>query len=121
MWVDRKAWDHVNHQLAQAYGTVAGLERSITALETTMDWMRVRLTQLEHERAMLIQHTLGVTIAVPSIEKAPPTKGTGTPRSDFGHPLHAMPSFDDVGDEEAARLGISWDPTDGSVRYAAKD
>ena len=116
MWIDRKTYTDIRQELTDARAELRGMQNAQQSLMTTMDWMRVRLTQLEHERAVLIQNFMGVTIAVPTIEQEKPVRVAGTPRSDFDHPLHAMPSFDDVGDDEARRLGITYNP-DGTVHY----
>ena len=101
--------DRLTIELARAQGELRANERTLTALETTMDWMRTRLTQLEHERAMLIQNYMGITIKVPTVEK----QHTPSPHV---NPLFAAPNFEDVGEDEAARMGISHNP-DGTLRY----
>lgn len=110
MWIDRKTYDDLRLDAAEARAKLAGMETAVASLTATMDWMRVRQTQLEHERAVLIQNFMGVTIKVPSIELAQP------PRMPGDHPLNGSISFEDVGDEEAMRLGITHN-ADGTLRH----
>ena len=112
MWVDRKLFDDLRLAEANQRGVATTLKEEVISLRSTLDWMRVRLTQLEHERAVLISNYMGITVTAPRFEKAPQT-------SDFNHPLQALPSFEDVGDEEAARLGVGHNP-DGTLRYTTK-
>lgn len=106
MWIDRKTWDELKLQLAQKNGENTVFSNNYTALMTTLDWLRVRVTQLEMERAQLLFNYTGVRVPTPAITRA----------EEHPDPNIALPNFDDVGDEEAARLGIGWNP-DGTVRY----
>lgn len=117
MWVDKQTMDDLRLSEANARGIAQALERQVIAQNTTLDWMRIRLTQLEHERAVLIQNYMGISITTPVFEKAPvKSTGVGQGRSEWDSPLNAVPSFEDIGDEEAARLGIEHNG-DGTVRY----
>ena len=112
MWADRKTYDDLRLSEANQRGVAATLKEEVISLRATLDWMRVRLTQLEHERAVLISNYMGITVTAPRFEKAPQ-------KSDFNHPLQSMPSFEDVGDEEASRLGVGHNP-DGTLHYTTK-
>lgn len=101
MWISAHVFESLVRDRSLAEGRVAVLERENVATRTTMDWMTMRLTQLEHERATLIYQFMGVKIAVPTIE-APLAS---IEASDINS---VLPSFNDVGDEEAARLGLGW-------------
>ncbi len=101
MWISTKAFTELIHDRSQAQGVAQALERHNAVLQTTMDWMTFRLTQLEHERAQLIFQYMGVKITVPTIESAQPPMTAETI-------LNQSISFEDVGDEEAARLGVGW-------------
>ena len=117
MWISKAHHADLVGQLTtaqrEAWGTateLGALRLRLVALDTTMDWFRVRVTQLEMERATLLQNYLGVTIPTLSIGKAPaaPT-----------HPSYdAVPHFADMGDEEAKRLGVEWNPETGEVVYS---
>ena len=87
------------------------LERNYTALMTTLDWLRVRVTQLEMERAQMLYNYTGVKVPTPIIDRKPEVHGPEGAAA-------GLPNFEDVGDAEAARLGVGWNP-DGTVRYGA--
>lgn len=102
MWISRSIYQDQKDKLVRTEERLAAIQSHASAMKTTMDWMMVRLTQLEHERAQLIFNYTGVKIAVPSVEPvARPTESADM--------FNQLPSFDDVGDEEAARLGLDWD------------
>ena len=82
-------------------------------LQTTLDWMRVRLTQIEHERAQMLYNFTGVKVQVPSIERETPAAPRPGSVSDI---LAAVHHFGDVGDAEALKLGVDWN-ADGTVNY----
>jgi len=77
-----------------------------------VDWFRIRLTQLEKERAQMILRYTGVAIESPVFAKEPE-------KSPLDQVLGEVSTFDDVGDEIAAKLGIGWKP-DGSLEYTRK-
>ena len=110
MWVDRQTWTALETRATAAEAVKAQLDRHNNALEVSCDWLRVRLTQLEHERAQLIYQLLGVKVPVPEIERA------SAPRITSDTILNSTPSFADLGDAEAAKLGIFHNP-DGTLRY----
>jgi len=71
--------------------------------DITIDWMRHRVNALEKEKAALLV-SKGVNISVPEI--VPTRPGTiSAPPAGFDH----LPSFEDVGDEQAAQFGLSHD------------
>ena len=111
MWINRQTFDDLHKQLYVTTGVNQALERSYTALMTTLDWLRVRVTQLEMERAQMLYNYTGVKVPTPIIERKPEAHG---PES----AIAGLPNFEDVGDTEAARLGIDWNP-DGTLRYGA--
>ena len=108
MWIDRKTYDDLWKQLHETTIANQVLERHSTTLETTMDWLRVRVTQLEMERAQLLWRYTGVKVPVPEIVK---TDGVAS------NPMTQTPNFNDIGDTESAKLGISWDEN-GELVYA---
>jgi hypothetical protein len=103
-------------QLAVANDRLKNDERIITALEASMDWFRARLTQLEHERALLIQHYMGITIKVPEITLVKPDAPTSPREQTPFLDLASAALFADVGEEEATRLGITHN-ADGTLKY----
>lgn len=103
MWVKRADYDAMMARALEANGAKEALERQVLSQKTTMDWMVVRLTQLEHERAALIYRYMDIKITVPTIElDTPPAAEPSTIGND-------LPSFDDVGDDEAKKQGLGWD------------
>lgn len=112
MWISRVMFEQLIEARAAATAVVTELKSQNVAQKTTMDWMMMRLTQLEHERAQLIHNYMGVKIEVPSIEPETPSVTT----SDL---LSQTMSFDDVGDDEAKKQGIDWDEM-GRVVYGKR-
>lgn len=112
MWISRLAYQNEHNRITEAEAIVSVLQSHNTALQTTMDWMRMRLTQLEHERAALIFNYMGVKIPVPVIEEA-------AEPADARQALHEAISFDDMGNDEASRQGVDWNEH-GEVVYSRK-
>ena len=108
MWIDRKTYDDLRLDYAKANEEARVLSHQNQVLITTLDWLRVRVTQLEMERAQLLWRYTGVKVPVPEIVK---TDGVAS------NPMAQTPNFNDVGDTEAAKLGISWDDN-GELVYA---
>jgi hypothetical protein len=96
----------LNARVIAAEAVQAQLRHENTNLSVQVGWMQVRLTELSMERAQMLKRYLNIDVAVPSFEPAEKP-------ADFNQTV----GFDDVGDAEAARLGLSWNP-DGSVTYA---
>lgn len=129
MWVNKALFLRVLNenadltaQINQVWNTCHQLQaKHDTALaqkikdDTTIDWMRHRINALEKERAILLNKVGGVHIPVPEI--VPTRPGTISAPLPF-EGFDAMPSFEDVGDHEAARLGISHD-AEGHLQYKA--
>ena len=109
MWIHRQTFDDLHRRLYEAIGVNKTLERNYTALMTTLDWLRVRVTQLEMERAQMLYNYTGVKVPTPIINRKSEAHGPDGVAA-------GLPNFEDVGDAEAARLGIDWNP-DGTVRY----
>ena len=82
--------------------------------ETTLAWFMHRLTQVERERSQLIHNYTGVKVEAPVYEPSDPERdGSAMIQK---NPLNALPNFNDVGDLEAARLGIDWN-SEGELLY----
>jgi hypothetical protein len=78
-------------------------------LQAHMDWLRIRVTGLEMERAQLLKKYMNLDVPVPQWE-------TPDTRVD---PNTQVLDFNDMGDAAAAALGLSWNP-DGTINYSAK-
>ncbi len=101
MWISKQAFEDLLKRQYEAVGTAQALERQVLSQKSTMEWMTFRLTQLEHERAQLIFNYMGIKIAVPSVEAPVDSKRVADA-------LNETVDFRDVGDVEAARLGLGW-------------
>ena len=110
MWLDRKTYDDLRLDAAKRSTECQVLQQQNTALMTTLDWLRVRVTQLEMERAQLLWNYTGVKIPTPVINKIDPER----PET---NPMTQIPNFNDMGDVEAAKLGVGWD-SNGELVYA---
>jgi hypothetical protein len=117
MWINRQTFDRllkVANDLEKALTSSEGIRQTYVeqnrVLQVNLDWLRTRVNQLEHERAQLLWNYVGVKIAVPEIQRAERVMDTVT------HPLTELPSFEDMGDEEAKRQGVSWNE-EGRVTY----
>jgi hypothetical protein len=106
MWITRKDYRELIHARAQAYGEAQALERQTLVFTTTLDWLRVRVNQLERERAALLFNQTGIKFPVPEIVNTSEAKKS----------LDEAPSFEDPGDEAAAQLGITH-ALDGTLLY----
>ena len=107
MWLNRETYDDLRLDLTKNHEEARILAEQNHHLTTTMEWFRVRITQLEQERAQLLFNYTGVKVPTPRIEYEH--------AAEAAHPPH----FRDVGDAEAARLGISWDEA-GNLVYASE-
>jgi hypothetical protein len=108
MWLSQKNFIDWTERL---HKVVAERDAAVTQLkqqETTLAWFMHRLTQIEAERAKLIFNYTGVKVETPTYEKEDPEKDGASMIQ--RNPLNALPNFNDVGDEEARRLGIDWSP-----------
>ena len=122
MWIARKLFDGIVEDLKERNQTLGVLlqEASIHSrlyaeqnkvLQANLDSARLRLNQLERERAQLTNAILGVKIAVPEFVPISDAK------FDIGKTLSEMPGFEDVGDEVAALMGVSHN-ADGTLKYS---
>jgi len=99
---------------AELTGHASELRASLSSAQTTIDWLKNRVNQLEKERAILFREVTHLNIPVPEIATAPG-------RAMSAHvpaPEHlAMPDFEDVGDDRAAQLGLAHNDA-GELTYS---
>lgn len=114
MWVNRALFQRIlddNKQqtdaLCNVWNTCHALQAKYDAAaaqkikdDLMLDWLRHRVNALEKERGALMLKATGIALPVP--ELVVPRPGAMTNLD-----LSALPSFDDVGDVEAGRLGLS--------------
>lgn len=111
MWINKSVYQELRESLAAAVAVRDSQFATLRATEATMNWLTVRVSQLEHERSILLQNYLGVTVPVLKIHSDESARAVNiTPEDQTSH-------FRDVGDDEAKRMGIDWDPTTGAVTY----
>jgi hypothetical protein len=115
MWIKAELFERLIKERAEATGVNLALERMVTSQKATIEFMALRLQQVEHERALLTEKFLGISLPVPVVKNMPSPASVIT-ADDL---LNSMPSFEDMGDEAAAAAGIGWDPS-GRVVYAKK-
>lgn len=118
MWVNKAMLQQILDENRDMHGaTRSVVYESLKAQHArdtmTIDWMRHRINALEKERAILLNKVAGVHIPVPEIVPTRP----GTLSRDLPD-FDSLPSFEDVGDQEAARLGIKH-AEDGSLNYTS--
>jgi hypothetical protein len=110
MWISTDKFLEIATARSFAEGESRALAEQNKALQVSIDWFRVRISQLEMERAQLLFNYTGVKVPVATIERAPDTESVA-------EKLNRVPSFEDLGDREAARLGVEWDSF-GELKYA---
>lgn len=115
MWLSLKAYLKDREDSIQLRQERDAAVTQLKQQETTLAWFMHRLTQVEQERSKLIHMYTGVKIEAPSYEPADPEKDGASMIQ--RNPLNTLPSFADVGDIEAAKLGIEWND-EGEVVYA---
>lgn len=111
MWIDRKTYDDLRLENAKLQGICQEQARANASLQSSFDWLRVRVTQLERERAQLINNYMGIKVEVPEIEVVAKDKRGAESLSNA-----AASFFTDMGDEEALKQGISWNE-EGELVY----
>lgn len=79
--------------------------------DITIDWLRSRVNALEKERTVLLMKAAGIALPTPEITPVGP-RVFDSPKYDMGT------DFNDVGDAEAARLGITHDE-EGNLAYVS--
>ncbi len=111
MFISRELFVGLVEKESKARGELAALQTRFAAQDSMVDWFRIRLTQLEKERAQMILKYTGVAIETPVFAKEP--------EKPLDQVLGEVSTFDDVGDEIAAKMGIGW-RADGTLEYTRK-
>lgn len=106
MFLSRQAYDDLRTAMMAHEAEANALRVTNTQLTAQIDWMRAWLTKSEFERSQLIKKYMGVDIPVPTFEK----------ESELPDPNQVPLSFNDLGDTEAAKLGMEWN-SDGTLKY----
>ena len=109
MWVKSAAFIELNSRCA--------------AQGATVEWLRIRVNQLERENAILKNQKFHLPVDVAQIERAEAPVATPSTASREPEPpsmedlVHGNVSRGDMGDDEARRLGVGWDADTGKVVY----
>jgi len=123
MWVSKREFDKLVKSEESKWGLFLTERERTTALgvdvehlknqkakdDMTIDWMRHQVNALSKQNSILMAKVAGVHFPVPEI--VPTRPGTLT-MPDYS----SMPSFEDVGDDEAVRLGLQH-TVDGQLEF----
>ncbi len=117
MWVNKALFDmivqdnkaqqtEITQKTAYIFATDArmdALRQQKTKDDLHIDWLRHRVNALEKQNTILMGKATGLAFPTPEIVPTRPGTIGGVPDFD------TMPSFEDVGDDEAQRLGVAHD------------
>lgn len=127
MFIRRSDYLATHHELASARAAREVLSRELAIKQQNVDWLTQHVNRLEVERAELIARVLDLRFPVPMITRDLPPVGMGRaiPETDrpAGEPVGVaaaslgLSTFEDVGDDLAAHLGIGHDLA-GNVRFS---
>lgn len=121
MWVSRTHYETLFENLTRARQELSDARSRIAAMQATQDWLTTHVNRLENERRILTEARLGLLMPQPIIERVraeenqthdpglDPGAVHGTP--DESIPLAQMlaSSLEDIGDDQAQRMGIGHD------------
>lgn len=99
-FISRAVLETLTAERVQATERAKVLEAQNTHLQDTVEFFRLRMEHLDRERAQLLKRYMDVVVEVPHYVKAEPDQ------TDI---VGGANVFDDVGDTEAKRLGLTWD------------
>jgi hypothetical protein len=109
MWIDRTVFNELVDAHARGDASrdqVALLTQQLALAQRNFEWLTVRVTQLEAERAALLERQTGVRVSVPHVSV--PGGGPPRPVGDADDFLARLPAlFEDAGDEPALPVGAS--------------
>jgi chromosome segregation ATPase len=92
--ISKDSVDELRAELAAVRAERDVYEHQLTVTQSSFDWLKMRINQLEVERAELIKKAYGISSPVPEIVRTPPE----LTMENF--------SFDDVGNDKARELGL---------------
>lgn len=81
------------------------LRVQLAVAQNNFEWARLRLNHIEDERSALIYRVANITLPVPHIERSGQTSMAESSKPILDDIMKQI-SFNDVGDEEAKRLGV---------------
>lgn len=112
MWISKQTYQDLYHEWQKCKAESEAQTRAAIGLRESNNWLMLRVTSLEKERAVFVERMFGVKIAVPELSPIPIVHD---PFAE--NPLNETMSFEDVGDEAARQFGINHD-SEGRVVYS---
>ena len=103
MWIAKAVYEGMRLDKMKADAELASAQALVASQKATLDWLMLRMTQLEAERAKLLWKYMGVQVPVPEMHAEP------EPGSSIDNPMNALPSFHDMGEDKALKDGYGWD------------
>lgn len=116
MIISRVAYNDMLAELAKLREESRVLNQQNVTLRSTVEWFMVRTTQLEKERAILVDHYMGVKLETP--QYVPPRLGPDPVREvpvDIPEMLGSV-NFGDMGNDAARAHGLDWDASGNVVK-----
>lgn len=114
-WISRADLDALRADLIRAITRATVLEQHAITHATQTAFLVGQINQLSKERVIMVNRITRLELPLPELAAVPQTPAIS--QRDL---IAAMGSsmFDDMGDEEALREGITWDAT-GRLDYVA--
>ena len=124
MWVTRQHYESLFENLTTEREKTSQLQARLAAMQATQDWLTLHVNRLENERRILTEARLGLMFPAPDISRSPehaPPSSSETETQMDGGVIRGVPndavalaqlmtaSLEDVGDDQAAELGVSHD------------
>ena len=96
--VASQALAHLREELSAVRAERDTLKQQLIISQTQFDWLRMRVNQLEQERAVLLQQVTGLPMAAPEIVRTP---GINLDLNE------AESLFNHIDDEQAKKFGLN--------------
>jgi len=93
--ISKNAVDDQRAELSKLHAENILLRTQLTTTQANFEWIRVRVNQLEVERAQLVEKAYGIKTPVPEISRTP------IAQLELGSDI-----FEDVGEKMAKQLGF---------------
>ena len=107
MFVSRRTFDSVRQTASDEQfklrTELAAAQSLVAAQKSTVEFLMLRVTQLEAERNKLLWTYTGIKF--PELVAAAEPNGA----SEFDNPINKLPSLEDMGDDQALKDGYGWD------------
>lgn len=115
MWISQAAWLKNREEFIELQKERDAAVAQVNGQNITLGWFMHRLTQVEQERSKLIYNFTGVRVEAPTYQKEDAAAEAAASLLSQ-NPLNSLPNFNDVGEAEALRQGITWN-ADGELVY----